>query len=67
MVDIKTRDLRGPDSIQDEEDKVTLPAEKQPFEVKVENAVTVKAMRAADRGKRKRPRSAGALFGELGI
>jgi DNA-damage-inducible protein J len=38
-----------------------------PFEVKVPNATTVKAMRAADRGKGKRLSSAGALFKELGI
>ena len=33
-----------------------------PFEVKVPNATTVKAMRAAGRGKGKRWDSAGALF-----
>jgi antitoxin component of RelBE/YafQ-DinJ toxin-antitoxin module len=38
-----------------------------PFEVKIPNATTVKAMRAADRGKGKRSRSAGALFKDLGI
>jgi DNA-damage-inducible protein J len=38
-----------------------------PFEVRVPNATTVKAMRAADRGKGKRLKSAGALFKELGI
>ena len=38
-----------------------------PFEVKVPNATTVKAMRAADKGKGKRPKSAGALFKDLGI
>jgi DNA-damage-inducible protein J len=38
-----------------------------PFEVKVPNAPTVKAMRAADRGKGKRLNSAGALFKDLGI
>ena len=38
-----------------------------PFEVRLPNATTVKAMRAADRGKGKRYRSAGALFTELGI
>ena len=38
-----------------------------PFEVKIPNATTVKAMRAADGGKGKRSRSAAALFEELGI
>lgn len=38
-----------------------------PFEVKVPNAKTVKAMRAADRGEGKRLRSAAALFKDLGI
>ncbi len=38
-----------------------------PFEVKIPNATTVKAMRAADRGKGKRLNSAGALFKDLGI
>ena len=38
-----------------------------PFEVRIPNATTVKAMRAADRGKGKRSRSADALFNELGI
>jgi DNA-damage-inducible protein J len=38
-----------------------------PFDVKVPNATTVKAMRAADQGKGKRLKSAGALFKELGI
>ena len=38
-----------------------------PFEVKVPNATTVKAMRAAGRGKGKRLNSAGALFKDLGI
>jgi antitoxin component of RelBE/YafQ-DinJ toxin-antitoxin module len=38
-----------------------------PFDVKVPNATTVKAMRAADRGKGKRLKSAGALFKELGV
>jgi DNA-damage-inducible protein J len=38
-----------------------------PFEVKIPNATTVKAMRAADKGKGKRLSSAGALFKELGI
>ena len=37
-----------------------------PFEVKIPNATTVKAMRAADRGKGKRLNSAGALFKDLG-
>ena len=38
-----------------------------PFEVKVPNATTVKAMRAADRGKGKRLNSADALFKDLRI
>jgi len=47
---------------------VRVAAEKAlPFEVRVPNATTVKAMRAADKGKGKRHRSAGALLNELGI
>src|SRR5690242_18065171 len=47
---------------------VRVAAEKAlPFDVKVPNTTTVKAMRAADQGKRKRVRSAGALFKDLGI
>ena len=38
-----------------------------PFEVKVPNATTVKAMRAAEQGKGKRLPSADALFRDLGI
>jgi DNA-damage-inducible protein J len=38
-----------------------------PFDVKVPNPTTVKAMRAADKGKGKRLNSAGALFKDLGI
>ena len=38
-----------------------------PFEVKVPNTTTVKAMRAANRGKGKRHKSADALFKDLGI
>jgi DNA-damage-inducible protein J len=38
-----------------------------PFDVRVPNATTVKAMRAADKGKGKRLKSAGALFKDLGI
>jgi DNA-damage-inducible protein J len=38
-----------------------------PFEVKVPNATTVKAMRAADLGKGKRLKSADALFKDLSI
>lgn len=38
-----------------------------PFEVKVPNATTVKAMRAAGRGQGKRLKSAAALFQDLGI
>jgi DNA-damage-inducible protein J len=47
---------------------VRVAAEKAlPFEVKIPNATTVKAMRAADRGKGKRSRSADTLFKDLGI
>jgi DNA-damage-inducible protein J len=47
---------------------VRVAAEKAlPFEVKVPNATTVKAMVAADRRKGKRSRSAGALLKDLGI
>jgi DNA-damage-inducible protein J len=35
--------------------------------IKVPNATTVKAMRAADTGKGKRLKSAGELFKDLGI
>jgi len=38
-----------------------------PFDVKVPNATTVKAMRSADKRKGKRLTSAGALFKDLGI
>jgi len=38
-----------------------------PFEVKVPNSITVKAMRAADRGEGKRFSSAEALLRDLGI
>jgi DNA-damage-inducible protein J len=38
-----------------------------PFEVKVPNTTTVKAMRAADQCKGRRLNSAGALFKDLGI
>jgi len=38
-----------------------------PFDVKVPNASTVKAMRAADKGQGKRQKSADALFKDLGI
>jgi DNA-damage-inducible protein J len=38
-----------------------------PFAVKIPNATTVKAMRAADKGRGKRLGSAGALFQDLGI
>jgi DNA-damage-inducible protein J len=37
------------------------------FEVKVPNATTVKAMRAADQGKGKRHPSADSLLHDLGI
>ena len=47
---------------------VRVAAEKAlPFEVRVPNATTVKAMRAADRAKGKRHRSANALLNDLGI
>ena len=47
---------------------VRVAAEKAlPFEVKIPNATTVKAMRAADLGKGKRLKSADALFKDLGI
>jgi DNA-damage-inducible protein J len=38
-----------------------------PFEVRVPNAATVKAMQAADQRKGKRFKSANALFRDLGI
>ena len=38
-----------------------------PFDVRVPNAKTVKAMRAADRGKGKRFHSTDQLFKDLGI
>jgi DNA-damage-inducible protein J len=37
------------------------------FEVRIPNATSVRAMRAADRGKGKRSRSTDALIKELGI
>ncbi len=47
---------------------VRVAAEKAlPFEVRVPNATTVKAMQAADKGKGKRFRSARELFEDLGI
>ena len=47
---------------------VRVAAEKAlPFEVKVPNKTTVKAMEAADRGKGKRFKSADALFKDMGI
>jgi DNA-damage-inducible protein J len=47
---------------------VRVAAEKAlPFDVKLANATTVRAMCAADLGKGKRHRSAGALLKELGI
>lgn len=47
---------------------VRVAAEKAlPFEVKVPNATTVKAMKMADRGRGKRYRSAEALLKDLGI
>ena len=38
-----------------------------PFDVKVPNATTVKAMRAADKGQGKRHKSTDALFKDLGV
>jgi DNA-damage-inducible protein J len=47
---------------------VRVAAEKAlPFDVKVPNATSVKAMRAADQGKGRRLKSAGALFKDLDI
>ncbi len=47
---------------------VRVAAEKAlPFEVKVPNPVTVRAMKSADRGKGKRFRSAEELLKDLGI
>jgi DNA-damage-inducible protein J len=47
---------------------VRVAAEKAlPFDAKVPNATTVKAMRAAGKGRGKRLKSAGALFKDLGI
>ena len=47
---------------------VRVAAEKAlPFEVRVPNAATVKAMKAADQSKGKRFKTAGALFKDLGI
>jgi DNA-damage-inducible protein J len=47
---------------------VRVAAEKAlPFEVKVPNATTVKAMKAADRGEGKRFKAANALLKDLGI
>ena len=47
---------------------VRVAAEKAlPFEVKVPNRITVKAMEAADRGEGKRFKSADELFKDLGI
>ena len=46
---------------------VRVAAEKAlPFDVKIPNATTVKAMRATDKGERKRLKSAGALFRDIG-
>jgi len=47
---------------------VRVAAEKAlPFEVKAPNPTTVKAMKAADRRRGKRFKTAGALFKDLGI
>jgi DNA-damage-inducible protein J len=48
--------------------RVRVAAEKAlPFEVRMPNAATVKAMHAADKGYARRLRSDGGLFKELGI
>jgi DNA-damage-inducible protein J len=47
---------------------VRVAAEKAlPFDLKVPNSTTVRALQAADRGKGKRFKSADALFRDLGI
>lgn len=47
---------------------VRVAAEKAlPFDVRLPNPATVKAMRAADRGQGRRAKSASALFKNLGI
>jgi DNA-damage-inducible protein J len=47
---------------------VRVAAEKAlPFDVKVPNATTVKAMRASDKGQGKRHKTADAIFEDLGI
>jgi len=47
---------------------VRVAAEKAlPFDVKVPNATTVKAMRASDKRQGKRQKSADAMFEDLGI
>lgn len=47
---------------------VRVAAEKAlPFDVKVPNTTTVKAMRASDKGQGKRRKSADAMFEDLGI
>jgi len=47
---------------------VRVAAEKAlPFDVKVPNATTVKAMRASDKARGKRRKSADAMFEDLGI
>jgi DNA-damage-inducible protein J len=47
---------------------VRVAAEKAlPFDVKVPNATTVKALRAADKGQGKRHKSSDELFADLGI
>ena len=47
---------------------VRVVAEKSlPFDVKVPNATTAKAMRAADKGQGRRQKAADALFRDLGI
>jgi DNA-damage-inducible protein J len=38
-----------------------------PFDVKIPNATTVKAMRATDKGQGKRHKSTDALFKDLGV
>jgi DNA-damage-inducible protein J len=47
---------------------VRVAAEKAlPFDVKVPNATTVKAMRASEKGQGKRQKSVDAMFEDLGI
>jgi len=68
MVDVKDAGPRRTGLRSRREDEARLPAEKSlPFQVKVPNKTTVKAIRVADRGKGRRLNSADALFKDLGI